>query len=217
MENSKVTWSYEFEKILLWVRIIKMPCIPISNDYTFDRLHRAFELPSNSKQPSKIKFKSSLKKERSYGWNQDSESLKVLVQSEVMIPTAENCRLATPSPLSLTLLSRLCHATLPLMYRQSRGELGHGIGEAMEDQLFLWFGTRVKWFWRWLTRIFFSDPRLVWTVVLETDLKQIWTWGDFHYAKDSRSKGECRFLPNFGITPGAGQLISGKTPKKRLQ
>ena len=46
------------------------------------------------------------------------------------------------------------------------GELGHGKGEAMEDHLFLWFGTRVKWFWRWLTRIFFRIPdsfrRLSW-------------------------------------------------------
>lgn len=132
MENSKVTWSYEFEKILLWVRIIKMPCIPISNDYTFDRLHRAFEPPSNSKQHSKIKFKSSLKKERSYDWNQDSESLKVLVQSEVIIPTAENCRLATPSPLSLTVLSRLCHDTLPLVYRQSM--YLRGVNWAMEKE-----------------------------------------------------------------------------------
>ena len=66
----------------------------------------------------------------------------------------------------VTPLSRNTSYCVSAVYVFNRGELGHGKGEAMEDHLFLWFGTRVKWFWRWLTRIFFRIPdsfrRLSW-------------------------------------------------------
>lgn len=75
------------KKIILWVRMIKMDSLPVSNNYTFDRLHRGFELPSNPKQQKQIKFEVFTEERKGLSLNQDGQSLKVPVQSQVREPT----------------------------------------------------------------------------------------------------------------------------------
>lgn len=86
-----------------------MDSLPVSNNYTFDRLHRDFELPSNPKQQKQIKFEVFTEERKGLSLNRDGQSLKVRYGKL-------RCKLSlrhAQSP-SFTLVSRVRHATLSL-------------------------------------------------------------------------------------------------------
>lgn len=149
-----------------------MDSLPVSNNYTFDRLHRGFGLLQIQSNTKKSSLKSSPQKERTYDWTQDGESLKFPVQRQVWTPTAVNCRHATPSPLRLRCVTRPSRNTSsheptptgPGWFGHSMPEMKRGKEKRGEDNLFNGLKPAS------------SDSEDVWylteTVGMETDFKQ---------------------------------------------